>query len=130
MTTKQCIQHAAPEGFRRASPRQLQGALLLSAISVAVIGCGGGSEPASSSASTAVLAWDAVTAPNLAGYRVYYGSAPGTYLQAIGQGIEVGMNTTYTVTELTGGTWYFAATAYDSSGGESIYSNEVSKSVP
>ena len=115
MTSKQCI----------------QGAILLPAISAAVIGCGGGeSEPASRSGSTAVLAWDAVAGPSLAGYRVYYGTAPGTYLQAIGKGIEVGLSTTYTVTELTGGTWYFAATAYDANGGESIYSNEVSKSVP
>src|SRR5438445_484971 len=35
---------------------------------------------------TATLAWDAVTAANLSGYRIYYGTAPGTYLQSAGQG--------------------------------------------
>jgi hypothetical protein len=70
-----------------------------------------------------------VVDPNLAGYRVYYGTAPRTYRQPIGKGTEVNVNTTtYTVTGLTNGTWYFAATAFDSSGGESLYSNEVSKS--
>jgi hypothetical protein len=111
----------------RQSTRQVRSAILLSAISLALVSCGGGGdEPASN---TAVLEWDAVVDPNLAGYRIYYGTAPGTYQQPIGKGIEVGMNaTTYTVTGLTKGTWYFAATTLDRSGGESPYSNEVSKS--
>jgi chitodextrinase len=80
---------------------------------------------------TALLTWDPVTAPNLVGYRVYYGTDPGTYLQATGQGIGVGNVTTYTVTGLSSGTrYYFAATAVYSSGNESVFSNEVSKSIP
>ncbi|TMH89306.1 MAG: hypothetical protein E6H42_17510, partial [Betaproteobacteria bacterium] len=51
--------------------------------------------PPSNSAS---LAWDAVTTPTLAGYRVYFGTAPGTYLQSLGQGISVGNVTAYTLT--------------------------------
>jgi hypothetical protein len=115
----------------RKSARQFRSAFLLSAISTAVISCGGGGEEAASRDNTAVVAWDAVGDPNLAGYRIYYGTAPGTYLQPIGKGIEVDMSTTtYTVTELTSGTWYFVATAYDSRGGESSHSNEASKSLP
>lgn len=80
---------------------------------------------------TAILAWDAVTSPNLGGYRVYYGTAPGTYFQAAGQGINVGNVTTYTVTGLGSGTrYYFSATAYDTSNNESVYSNEVFKDIP
>jgi fibronectin type 3 domain-containing protein len=80
---------------------------------------------------SATLVWDAVTATNLSGYRVYYGTAPGTYVQAKGQGITVGNVTTYTVPGLSSGTrYYFAATAYDSTNNESTYSNEVTKIIP
>src|SRR5256885_2610948 len=84
--------------------------------------------PPSNSAS---LASDAVTTPTLAGYRVYFGTAPGTYLQSLGQGISVGNVTAYTLTGLASGSqYYFAVTAFDTVGVESPYSNEVSKNVP
>ena len=80
---------------------------------------------------SATLAWDAVTATNLSGYRVYYGTAPGTYQQAAGQGISVGNVTTYTLMGLSSGTrYYFAVTAFDTQGNESGYSNETFKDIP
>jgi chitodextrinase len=80
---------------------------------------------------TTILAWDAVTATSLSGYRVYYGTAPGTYIQAIGQGVAVGNVTTYTATGLTRGIrYYFAVTAFDTSNNESTYSNEVFRDIP
>ena len=79
---------------------------------------------------TATLTWDPVIAGNLAGYRVYYGTAPGTYIQAPGAGLSAGTETTYTVTGLTRGTrYYFVVTAVDTSNEESSYSNEVSKDI-
>jgi hypothetical protein len=75
------------------------------------------------------LAWDAVSASNLAGYKVYYGAASGTYQTPLSAGTQ----TSYTVTSShlqPGQTYYFAVTAYDSSGNESSYSNEVSKTIP
>jgi len=73
------------------------------------------------------LAWDANTEPDLSGYRIYYGTASGTY----GTPINVGNVLTYTVTGLTDGlTYYFALTAYDTFGNESGYSNEVVYAVP
>jgi len=84
--------------------------------------------PPSNSAS---LAWDSVTAPTLSGYRVYFGTAPGTYLQSLGQGISVGNVTAYTLTGLASGSrYYFAVTAFDTLGMESPYSNEVFKDIP
>ena len=80
---------------------------------------------------SAGLAWDAVIVPNLSGYRVYFGTAPGTYLQPVGQGISVGNVTTYTVIGLASGTrYYFAVTDFDTLGQESSYSNEVFKNIP
>jgi chitodextrinase len=80
---------------------------------------------------TAALAWDASTSPNVAGYRVYHGTAPRTYLQAPGQGINVGNVTTHTVTGLSRGTrYFFTVTAIDASNNESVFSNEVFKDIP
>jgi hypothetical protein len=80
---------------------------------------------------TAELDWDAVMAPNVSGYRVYYGTASGTYFQARGAGLNVGNTTNYTVTGLTSGTrYYFAVTVYDNLGNESDFSNEVFKDIP
>jgi CHRD domain-containing protein/VCBS repeat protein/FG-GAP repeat protein len=94
---------------------------------VARVGGGDGS----TSLNFAALAWDAVTDPTLSGYRIYYGTAPGTYLQSVGQGLNVGKATTFTVTGLSSGTrYYFAATAYDTLNRESTYSNEVFKDIP
>ncbi|OPY79365.1 MAG: Fibronectin type III domain protein [Syntrophorhabdus sp. PtaU1.Bin153] len=70
------------------------------------------------------LAWNANTESTLAGYRIYYGTVSGNYTS----NIDVGNVTTFTVTGLNDGvTYYFAATAYDTSRIESAYSNEVVK---
>lgn len=75
------------------------------------------------SGGTIRLAWDPNTAPNLAGYRVYYGPASGVYSHST----DVGNVTTYILTGLTKGqTYSIAVTAYDTSNNESGYSNEVS----
>jgi chitodextrinase len=84
--------------------------------------------PPSNSAS---LAWDPVAAPNLSGYRLYFGNATGAYLQPLGQGISVGNVTDYTALGLSSATrYYFAVTATDTLGNESTYSNEVFKDIP
>ena len=80
---------------------------------------------------SATLTWDAVTVPTLSGYRFYFGTAPGMYLQSLGQGIGVGNVMTYTITGLANrGRYFFAVTAFDTSGNESPYSNEVFKDIP
>ena len=82
---------------------------------------GGGSQ------NTATLSWDPDSEPDLAGYKVYYGASPGTYETSI----DVSYTTTYVVTNLESGTrYYFAITAYDISGNESAFSNEVFKDIP
>jgi hypothetical protein len=101
--------------------------------------CGAGDSESGSSAdpgvsadpTTAVLAWDPVVSPTLAGYRIYYGTNAGTYSQSYGNGVDVGNVTAHVVRDLSRGTrYYFVATAYDTVGNESNYSNEVFKDVP
>jgi hypothetical protein len=75
----------------------------------------------------ALLTWDANTEPDIAGYRVYYGTSPGNYQQAQGNGIVV-LGTSYTVTGLDSRVgYYFTVTAFDASGNESGYATEVFK---
>ena len=82
-------------------------------------------------ANTATLAWDAVTHPSLTGYRVYFGTASGTYAQTAGNGVNAGNATTHTITGLNSGTrYYFAVKAYDALNNESTFSNEVFKDIP
>lgn len=89
--------------------------------------CGGGAAPASA-IGTATLTWNAPDDPAVVGYRVYYGAASRSYLQARGAGLDAGSPTTYVVDGLPlGSTYYFAVTAVDAMGNESAFSNEASK---
>src|ERR1700690_1238325 len=62
---------------------------------------------------------DGTPLTDLAGYKLYYGTSSGNY----GTPINVGNVATYTISNLTSGSYYFAVTAYDLSGVESNYSN-------
>ena len=125
--------------------------LLLLFILSAGAGCGSGGStttsllPASSPSSgggsgtgggttlgTATLVWSAPTTntdgtplTDLAGYKVHYGTTHGSYPNTI----TIGNVTSYSINNLTSGTYYFSLTSYDTSGMESGYSNEVSKVV-
>jgi len=69
------------------------------------------------------LAWDpSVPLANVAGYFIYYGVSPGSYTNQV----DVGLGTNGMVSNLVAGTtYYFARTAYTSSGLESDFSNEA-----
>jgi hypothetical protein len=78
-------------------------------------------------ADSVTLTWDPNSIPNLAGYRLYSGTTPGVFTQKI----EVGNSTTISVSNLREGqTYFFAVTAYNTSGAESAPVNEVSYTVP
>jgi len=86
--------------------------------------------PPPATAQSATLTWQANTDADLAGYRIYYGTTSGRYLQARGQGIPT-RATSHTVSELqSGARYYFALTAVDQYGNESGYTQEVSKQIP
>jgi hypothetical protein len=68
------------------------------------------------------LAWNPNSEADLAGYRIHYGTASGSYTVHV----DVGNVTTTTISGLADGVrYYFAATAYDTEALESGYSNEV-----
>jgi len=71
------------------------------------------------------LGWDPVG--GVSGYKLYQGGASRVYTNSV----NLGNVTQGTVSSLIGGsTYYFAVTAYDSSGVESVYSSEISYTVP
>jgi hypothetical protein len=73
------------------------------------------------------LEWAANGEPDLAGYRVYYGTSSDNYTASV----DVGNNTHCVISNLEQGvTYYFAATAYDSEGNESEFSDEIVYAVP
>ncbi|NKE71371.1 fibronectin type III domain-containing protein [Candidatus Manganitrophus noduliformans] len=76
-------------------------------------------------AGDATLTWSANAESDLAGYRVYFGTASRTY----GPSINVGKTTSYTLTGLANQTYFFAVTAYDTAGNESSFSAEVTKTL-
>ena len=71
------------------------------------------------------LAWDPSLSEGVTGYRVYVGLSSANYNAPI----VIGNQTSHTVTGLSTGTYYFAVTAFDASGNESGFSNEVSALV-
>ncbi len=69
------------------------------------------------------VSWEPSTSPDLKGYKVYIGTAPGEYFRIH----DVGATTETTFADLSETKrYYFVVTAYDSLGNESRFSEEVS----
>jgi hypothetical protein len=64
---------------------------------------------------------------DLAGYRVYWGAARGTYTQSAR--VDGAATRSYSVSNLGAGTWYFVVTALNAAGVESVRSNEFVKTI-
>ena len=64
---------------------------------------------------------------NLAGYFIYWGTNTSALTQTIT--VSRASTTSYVVSGLTAGTWYFAVQAYDSQGNKSTLSNIGSKTI-
>lgn len=85
--------------------------------------------PPSPSTGSVTLTWTANGEHDLAGYKIYAGTASGTY-SFPGSPFLAGKVTSYTISNLPKGqTYFFALSAYDSAGNESPLSAEVSKSL-
>jgi hypothetical protein len=72
------------------------------------------------------VAWDPNPEPEVAGYKIYYGTSPGSYTSSI----DVGRATSAVISGLQDGvTYFFSAVAYDDSNNESGFSNEIAYAV-
>jgi hypothetical protein len=84
---------------------------------------------------SAILTWhppasnvDGSPLTDLAAFRVYWGTAHGSYSQSAH--IANPAARTHTISGLARGTWHFVVTALNSQGAESVYSSGWSKIVP
>ena len=85
--------------------------------------------PAPQSSASVTLAWNPNTEPDLAGYKIYEATSPGSYGAAIAT-LPVNA-TSFVATGLQPGvTYFFVITAYDTSGNESARSPELSATAP
>ena len=81
----------------------------------------------SAQSATVTLSWNANPEPNVAIYKLYYGTVSRTYPQVI----NVGNSTTATVSNLVAGTvYFFATTATNALGVESPFSTELAYAPP
>ena len=83
---------------------------------------------------TATLSWAAPTTntdgtalTDLAGYTIDYGTSAASLNQSVT--VSSASTTTYTIQNLTAGTWYFTIVAYTTDGSQSPQSNVVSTTV-
>ena len=72
------------------------------------------------------VAWDANPEPEVAGYKIYYGTTAGNYTSSL----DAGNATSILISGLQdGATYFFSAVAYDASNNESGFSNEITYAV-
>jgi hypothetical protein len=89
--------------------------------------------PPGTGTGSATLSWtppsentDGTPITNLAGYHIYYGASAGAMTSTI---TVSDAETSYVVTGLAPGTYYFAVVAYNSAGTDSPESNVASKTI-
>lgn len=117
---------------------------------VLTIGCNSAAGNAPGNSTTVELSWTSPTTnrdsselTELAGYHLYWSTTSGAETAANMRDLGIlgcqatGLNgggkpcaLSYSYTPTSAGTWYFVVTAYDSNGYESVFSNEVSATVP
>jgi len=69
-----------------------------------------------------IISWNKNSESDLSGYKIFRGEESGTYYDSV----DIGNNTQFHWNNLTPNvTYYFAVTAYDKSGNESPFSDEV-----
>ena len=86
------------------------------------------------------FAWDKNTETDLAGYRLYYSGTAGSYVKGTTSAnflksiiVSGGTHPNTTLQQISGSEGqkiYFVLTAYDTSGNESGFSNEVNYTIP
>jgi HYDIN/CFA65/VesB-like, Ig-like domain/Abnormal spindle-like microcephaly-assoc'd, ASPM-SPD-2-Hydin len=75
------------------------------------------------------LTWNPSTSSNVVGYNLYRGSVPGGPYTKLNSALDPGTSDTDTAVQ-SGQTYYYVVTAVDSSGTESLFSNQVQATIP
>jgi len=136
-----CVASGDWSGNKNSSGSESTGALTID--SQYTLTCSGSGGPVNesvnvtvvlSSNGTALLSWTPPTEntdnsplTDLAGYKIYYGTSPATYSNT-----EIINNpglTSFLIENLASADWYFVMTSFNSSGIESSYSTEISKTI-
>jgi K319L-like, PKD domain len=84
---------------------------------------------AAAQAQSVTLAWDPITDPNLAGYRVYRSQQSGVYSSSLNGALLTAASFTDSAVQ-AGRTYYYVVTAVNTSGLESNYSAQVQADIP
>jgi hypothetical protein len=71
---------------------------------------------------------DGTPLTNLAGVNIHYGNSPSSLTQVVK--VSGAGQSTYTISNLAAGTWYFGAAAYTTTGVEGVMSQVGSKFIP
>ena len=107
----------------------------LAPFSITVAQPAGSGGSGSGSTGSATLSWTAPTTntngsalTDLAGYHIYYGTSRSAMTKTIT--VPNPGTTSYTITGLATGTWYFAVNAYTTGSLDSVLSNTGSKAIP
>jgi hypothetical protein len=112
--------------------------LILIAFIFFLSGCGGSGSSGTSVVpqgnGTALVSWvpptentDSSSLTDLAGFKIYYGTFPGDYVKTVT--INNPGLSSFLIDSLGSSDWFFAMTAFNSSGIESAYSTEASKTI-
>jgi Abnormal spindle-like microcephaly-assoc'd, ASPM-SPD-2-Hydin len=75
------------------------------------------------------LTWNPSTSSNVVGYNLYRGSVSGGPYTKLNSALDPGTSDTDTAVQ-SGQTYYYVVTAVDSSGNESLFSNQVLATIP
>lgn len=120
--------------------------IIIISLSLLLTACGvdssGVSSPVQEDSTSATLSWEPPTTNldgtpliDLAGFKVYHGKESGNYTEEVDvessscQEMENKTECTFTIENLDAGKHFFTVTAYDTSGNESQYADEVSKTI-
>jgi len=106
----------------------------LGATAAGATATGATATPNAAGTGAATLSWTTVSAStngapltDLAGYKVYYGTSAND-MSTVVVVADPGA-TSYLLTSLSSGTWYFAVAAYTGSGTQGLLSNVASKTI-
>jgi hypothetical protein len=113
----------------RSCPSDLDGGVCNSALVQQIVNAALGEGCSASISHSVSLSWTASSSPSIAGYNVYRSATSGTSYTKLNGSLLTAMSLT-DGSVAAGQTYYYVATAVDTSGNESAYSNQTQANIP